>query len=155
MVAERVQSVEASRRVSGRRSISSGEEDLGGRPLLLVHTDGGSPVAALWVAQADSSRPQGRPDGAAVDAESGTDPGHRPSLGVQVNGVSDLFGVQSLAAHDDALAVQVRRDGDAVNAETGGQLVDGRPGAVTVDSAATPEVDSLVTSDRRRRGAPP
>jgi hypothetical protein len=100
--------------------------------LLLMQTDGGSPVAAMRVAQADSSRPQGRPDGAAVDAELGTDSGHRLPPGVQVNGLIDLFGVQSLAAHDDALAVQVRRDGDAVYAETGGQLADRRPGAVTV-----------------------
>ena len=91
-------------------------------PLLLVRTDGGSPVATLWVAQVDSSGPQGRPDGAAVDAESGADPGHGPPLGVEVNGLIDLFGVESLAAHGDALAVQVRRDGDAVDAETGGRM---------------------------------
>ena len=102
-------------------------------PVVLVSTDEESPVAVMWVAQADSSCPQGRPDGAAVDAESGTDPGHRPPVGVEVNGLIDLFGVESLAAHGDALAVQVRRDGDAVNAETGGQLVDRRAGALTVD----------------------
>jgi len=71
-------------RRAASRGISSGEGDRGGH-LAPVGADGRWVTGrGLWVAHADCSGPQGRPDGADVDAEPGTDSGHGLALGVDV-----------------------------------------------------------------------
>jgi hypothetical protein len=73
------------------------------------------------------------PDGGGVDVQSIADAGEGPTVFVEADRVSDAFIVQALTAHGDALSVQVRRHSDAVNAEPGGQFVDGRAGTIGVD----------------------
>ena len=86
--------------------------------------------AAVGVSQVDSAGAEGGVDGAGVEA--GADPREGlPGL-VQLDGVIDLVIVETLAAHPDALAVQVLGHRGAVDRELVGQVVHRGSGPVLV-----------------------
>jgi hypothetical protein len=69
-------------------------------------------------------------DGGGVDVVAVADPGEGLAVLVEPDGVVDLTGVQTSAAHGDAAAVKVERHRVAVDPELFRQFVDRRSGLV-------------------------
>src|SRR5690349_8824846 len=86
-----------------------------------------SPLATMRIAHPYPAGFQGSADGVGVSVELVSDAGQRPAVGVKSLREDDVVGGESLAAQGSAVAVEVGRDGGAVDTEPLGEGVDALP----------------------------
>jgi hypothetical protein len=90
-------------------------------------------LSPVGVAHTSALGFDGGPRGGGVNTKPVADSCARPTVLVKADRVSKALSVEALTAYGDALTVQVRGYGHAVDAEPGSEFVDSCPGQVPVD----------------------